>query len=65
MEQKLNGKTAVVTGGNSGLAIAKRFVQEGAFVFVTGRRLEELDKAAAAIGSNIRMTGSSPTNVSI
>jgi len=51
----LTGKTAVVTGGNRGigLATAKRFVQEGAFVFITGRRQDELDKAVAAIGSNI------------
>jgi hypothetical protein len=43
----LEGKTAVVTGGSSGigLAAAKRFVAEGAFVFVTGRRRPELDKA--------------------
>lgn len=49
---KLDGKIAVVTGGNSGigLASAKRFAAEGAFVFVTGRRQTELDAAVAAIG---------------
>ncbi|MFD4789628.1 SDR family oxidoreductase [Streptomyces sp. NPDC058459] len=49
---QLDGKTAVVTGGNSGigLATAKRFVQEGAHVFITGRRQEALDAALAEIG---------------
>ena len=44
----LDGKTAVITGGSSGigLAAAKRFVAEGAFVFISGRRQAELDKAA-------------------
>ena len=52
---KLQGKVAVVTGGNSGLglAIAKRFVEEGAFVCITGRRQAELDKAVTAIGNNV------------
>jgi NAD(P)-dependent dehydrogenase (short-subunit alcohol dehydrogenase family) len=50
----LQGKVAVITGGSSGigLATAKRFVAEGAFVFITGRRQEELDKAAKQIGKN-------------
>jgi NAD(P)-dependent dehydrogenase (short-subunit alcohol dehydrogenase family) len=49
---KLEGKVALVTGGNSGigLATAKRFVSEGARVFITGRREPELDAAVAAIG---------------
>jgi len=52
---KLNGKIAVITGGSSGigLATAKRFVKEGAYVFITGRRQAELDKAVAEIGSNV------------
>jgi NAD(P)-dependent dehydrogenase (short-subunit alcohol dehydrogenase family) len=51
----LQGKIAVITGGNSGigLATAKRFVKEGAYVFITGRRQAELDKAVAEIGSNV------------
>src|SRR5882757_10040675 len=51
----LNGKIAVVTGGTSGigLAIAQRFVKEGAHVFVTGRRQSELDKAEALIGDGV------------
>jgi NAD(P)-dependent dehydrogenase (short-subunit alcohol dehydrogenase family) len=52
---KLDGKVAVVTGGNSGigLATAERFVAEGAFVFITGRRQAELDAAVAKIGRNV------------
>ncbi|TDW51596.1 NAD(P)-dependent dehydrogenase (short-subunit alcohol dehydrogenase family) [Flavobacterium sp. 270] len=54
MSQKLNNKVAVVTGGTSGigLAIAKRFAQEGAKVAVTGRNQQAIDKAVAEIGSN-------------
>ena len=53
MSRKLEGKVAVVTGGTSGLALAsaKRFAQEGAAVFVTGRRQEVLDKAVKEIGA--------------
>jgi NAD(P)-dependent dehydrogenase (short-subunit alcohol dehydrogenase family) len=49
---KLNGKVAVVTGANSGIgfAAARRFADEGARVFITGRRQAELDTSAAAIG---------------
>jgi NAD(P)-dependent dehydrogenase (short-subunit alcohol dehydrogenase family) len=52
---KLNGKVAVVTGGTTGigLATAKLFVREGAYVFITGRRQKELDQAVNAIGSNV------------
>ncbi|HEY1580359.1 MAG TPA: SDR family oxidoreductase [Terracidiphilus sp.] len=53
--KNLQGKVAVVTGGTSGigLAAAKLFVKEGAYVFVTGRRQKELDEAVKAIGSNV------------
>jgi NAD(P)-dependent dehydrogenase (short-subunit alcohol dehydrogenase family) len=55
MALKLEGKIAVITGGDSGigLASAKRFVDEGAYVFITGRRQSELDKARANIGKNV------------
>ena len=51
----LKNKTAVVTGGSSGigLATARRFVEEGAYVFIAGRRQAELDKAVAEIGGNV------------
>src|SRR5215831_21132079 len=52
---KLEGKIALVTGGSSGigLATAKRFVEEGAHVFITGRREEELSAAVKEIGRNV------------
>jgi NAD(P)-dependent dehydrogenase (short-subunit alcohol dehydrogenase family) len=55
MSRELEGKVAVITGGNSGigLATAKRFVAEGAYVFVTGRRQAEIDAAVKDIGDNI------------
>ncbi len=51
----LQGKIAVITGGNSGigLAAAKRFTSDGAFVFITGRRQDESDKAVEEIGKNV------------
>jgi NAD(P)-dependent dehydrogenase (short-subunit alcohol dehydrogenase family) len=51
---KLEGKVAVITGGNSGigLATAKRFVSDGAYIFITGRRQSELDAAVKQIGEN-------------
>ena len=53
--KKLQGKVAVITGGTTGigLAAAKLFVKEGAYVFITGRRQKELDEAVKAIGSNV------------
>ena len=52
---KLEGKLAVITGGSTGigLAAAKLFVEEGANVFITGRRQKELDEAVKAIGRNV------------
>lgn len=52
---RLHDKVAVITGGSSGigLATAKRFVEEGAYVFITGRRQSELDRAVAHIGRNV------------
>ncbi|MGL4619042.1 MAG: glucose 1-dehydrogenase [Chroococcidiopsis sp.] len=53
--KKLEGKVALVTGGNSGIGLttAKHFVAEGAYVFITGRRQTELDAAVNAIGKNV------------
>jgi NAD(P)-dependent dehydrogenase (short-subunit alcohol dehydrogenase family) len=52
---RLEGKVAVITGGNSGigLATAQRFVSDGAYVFITGRRQSELDAAVKQIGKNV------------
>ena len=52
---KLLGKVAVISGGTTGigLAAAKLFVREGAYVFITGRRQKELDEAVTAIGRNV------------
>ena len=63
--KKLEGKVALVTGGNSGigLATAKQFVAEGAYVFITGRRQTELDTAVNAIGKNIRGVQSDVSNL--
>jgi NAD(P)-dependent dehydrogenase (short-subunit alcohol dehydrogenase family) len=52
---KLEGKIALITGGNSGigLATAKQFVNEGAYMFITGRRDTELAEAVKEIGRNV------------
>jgi len=52
---RLEGKIAVITGANDGVGLssAKRFVKEGAQVYITGRRQEELDKALQAIGGGV------------
>jgi len=61
----LQGKVAVITGGNSGigLATAKRFVEEGAYVFITGRRQAQLDKAVADISKNVTAIQSDVSNL--
>src|SRR6201989_1894880 len=55
MTKRLEGKTAVITGGTEGigLATAKLFVNEGAHVFITGRRQKELDEAVKSVGKNV------------
>src|SRR6202521_4013045 len=62
---KLSGKVALVTGGSSGigLATAKRFVSEGAYVFITGRRQTELDAAVKLIGSDVTGIRSDVSNL--
>src|SRR5258705_10029850 len=52
---KLEGKVAVITAATSGMALAtaKLFVEEGAYVFITGRRQQKLDEAVKAIGKNV------------
>jgi len=64
--QRLDGKVAVITGGNSGigLATARRFVDEGAYVFITGRRQSELDAAVKLIGKDVTGVQGDVSNLS-
>ncbi len=63
---RLDGKTAVITGGATGigLASAKRFIEEGAFVFIYGRRQDALDAAVAELGSHARAVKGSVSDAS-
>jgi NAD(P)-dependent dehydrogenase (short-subunit alcohol dehydrogenase family) len=65
MAGKLEGKIALVTGGSSGigLATAQNFVKEGAFVYITGRRQAELDKAVKAIGTQVKAVRADSSNL--
>jgi len=62
---KLAGKVAVITGGNSGigLATARQFVTQGAYVFIIGRRQSELDAAVAQIGKCVTAVAGDVTNL--
>lgn len=66
MKGKLEGKVAVITGGSSGigLATAQRFVDEGADVFITGRRKSELDASVKQIGKNVTGVQGDTSNIS-
>jgi NAD(P)-dependent dehydrogenase (short-subunit alcohol dehydrogenase family) len=61
----LNDKIALITGGSSGIgfAVAKRFVEEGAYVFITGRRKAQLEKAVADIGRSVTYVQSDVSKV--
>ncbi|BDI29641.1 oxidoreductase [Capsulimonas corticalis] len=65
MSTKLEGKIALITGGSSGigLATAQRFVAEGAYVFITGRRQAELDAAVQTIGKNVTAVQADASNL--
>ncbi|MBI1334508.1 MAG: glucose 1-dehydrogenase [Armatimonadetes bacterium] len=65
MSKKLEGKVAVVTGGSTGigLATAQEFVNEGATVYITGRRQNQLDEAVKLIGGNVKAVRSDVSNL--
>jgi len=62
---RLQGKTAVITGGGTGIGLgaARRFIKEGAFVYLFGRRQEQLDAAVAEFGTNARAVAGSITDL--
>ena len=64
--RRLENKTAVITGGGSGIGLgaAKRFIEEGAFVYIFGRRQEVLDAALAELGPSARAVRGSVTDMS-
>ena len=64
--KRLDGKIAVITGGSSGLglATARRFVADGAYVFITGRRDSELNAAVKQIGKNVTSVQGDVSNLS-
>src|SRR5580658_8306461 len=65
MNKRLEGKVALITGGSTGigLATAQRFVAEGAYVYITGRRQPELDAAVKTIGSNVTAVKADASNL--
>src|SRR5215207_4313362 len=65
MSGRLHGKVALITGGSTGigLATAKRFANEGAYVFITGRRQNELDTAVNEIGRNVTAIRADSSNL--
>jgi NAD(P)-dependent dehydrogenase (short-subunit alcohol dehydrogenase family) len=65
MSKKLEGKIGLITGGSAGigLATAKQFVEEGAYVYIVGRRKPELEAAVASIGSNVTAIQGDVTNL--
>ena len=64
--KKLEGKIAVITGGSSGIgfATAQQFVNEGAYVFIIGRRQSEVDAAVKRIGKNLTGVQGDVSNLS-
>ena len=65
MSKKLEGKIALITGGSAGigLATAKQFVEEGAYVYIVGRRKPELEAAVASVGANVTAIQGDVTNL--